>query len=306
MSSYRAFLSLPEPRCTWPISSHWCHKQCCLVTQLTFYCIRLQGNWDRKLRKPNANFFCRRGRVLWLLCSLCLLLHLFPLRGWLLPGYLDRLLSHWLQLLLHKSPPWWGHPVWEPQPLISAAGISYHSCVLYFLFHYSYFFQTCMLMLLFSCVRLFATPWTAARQACLSMSLLKLMSVKSVMPFNHLILCPPFLLSPSIFSSIRIFSRESEYKWLILLIFFPIELKLYKAGRFVFLFLSPALTMPGLFNTACHTVHSRFFNNHLFYLWMNLCPFFQTLVSHWHHFIGVGRRAKYFQPANKMQPGVRD
>ena len=62
-------------------------------------------------------------------------------------------------------------------------------------------------------VWLFATPWTAARQASLSLtnsqSLLKLMSIASVMPSNHLILCPPLLLPPSIFPSIRIFSNES-------------------------------------------------------------------------------------------------
>ena len=61
--------------------------------------------------------------------------------------------------------------------------------------------------------RLFATPWTAARQASLSItnsrSLLKLMSVESMMPSNHLILCHPLLLSPSIFPSIRVFSNES-------------------------------------------------------------------------------------------------
>ena len=61
-------------------------------------------------------------------------------------------------------------------------------------------------------VRLFATPWTAARQASLSItnswSLLKLLSVESVMPSKHLILCRPLLL-PSIFPSIRIFSNES-------------------------------------------------------------------------------------------------
>ena len=60
---------------------------------------------------------------------------------------------------------------------------------------------------------LFATPWTAARQASLSItntqSLLKLMSIMSVMPSNHLILCHPFLLLPSIFPSIRVFSNES-------------------------------------------------------------------------------------------------
>ena len=62
-------------------------------------------------------------------------------------------------------------------------------------------------------VRLFETPWTAACQASLSItnsqSLLKLMSIKSVMPSNHLILCHPFLLPPSIFPSIRVFSNES-------------------------------------------------------------------------------------------------
>jgi len=61
-------------------------------------------------------------------------------------------------------------------------------------------------------VRLFATPWSAARQAYLSItscwSLLKLMFIESVMPSNHLILCSP-LLPPSIFPSIRVFSNES-------------------------------------------------------------------------------------------------
>jgi len=58
-----------------------------------------------------------------------------------------------------------------------------------------------------------ATPWTAAHQATLSVtnsrSLLKLMSIESVMPSNHLILCHPLLLPPSIFPSIRVFSNES-------------------------------------------------------------------------------------------------
>ena len=62
-------------------------------------------------------------------------------------------------------------------------------------------------------VRLFATPWTAASQASLfianTRSVLKLMSIESVMPSNHLILCRPFLLPPSIFPSIRVFSIES-------------------------------------------------------------------------------------------------
>ena len=62
-------------------------------------------------------------------------------------------------------------------------------------------------------VRLFATPWTAERQASLSItnsrSLLKLMSIETVMPSNYLILCCPLLLLPSIFPSIRVFSNES-------------------------------------------------------------------------------------------------
>ena len=62
-------------------------------------------------------------------------------------------------------------------------------------------------------VWLFATPWTIAQQASLSMtnswSLLKFMSIESVMPSNHLILCHPFLLPSSIFPSIRVFSNES-------------------------------------------------------------------------------------------------
>ena len=71
-----------------------------------------------------------------------------------------------------------------------------------------YFFSSVQLL---SCVRL-CNPWTAARQASLSItnsqSLLKLMSIESVMPSNHLILCRPLLLPPSIFPSIRVFSNE--------------------------------------------------------------------------------------------------
>ena len=66
---------------------------------------------------------------------------------------------------------------------------------------------------LLSRVWLFATLWTAARQASLSItnsrSLFRLMSIESVMPSHHLILCRPLLLLPSIFSSIRVFSNES-------------------------------------------------------------------------------------------------
>ena len=64
----------------------------------------------------------------------------------------------------------------------------------------------------FSRIRLFATPWTAAGQDSLSItnsqSLLKLMSIKSVMASNHLILCRPLLLPPSIFPSVKVFSNE--------------------------------------------------------------------------------------------------
>ena len=69
-----------------------------------------------------------------------------------------------------------------------------------------------------SYVQLFATPWTAARQASLSFtiwSLLKLMSIESGMPSNHLVICHSFLLLPSVFPSIRVFSNESAFliKW---------------------------------------------------------------------------------------------
>ena len=65
---------------------------------------------------------------------------------------------------------------------------------------------------LLSCVQLFVTPWTAAHRASLSitnsLSLLKLMSIESVIPYNHLILCRPLLLLPSVFTSIMVFSNE--------------------------------------------------------------------------------------------------
>ena len=66
---------------------------------------------------------------------------------------------------------------------------------------------------LLSHVPLFATLWTAAHQASLSITnsqnLLKLMSIELMMPYNHFILCHPPLLQPSIFPSIRVFSNES-------------------------------------------------------------------------------------------------
>ena len=73
---------------------------------------------------------------------------------------------------------------------------------------------------LLSRVRLFVTPWTAAHQASLSItnswSLPKFMSIESVMPSNHLMLCRPFLLLPLVFLSIKVFSNESVLliRWL--------------------------------------------------------------------------------------------
>ena len=77
---------------------------------------------------------------------------------------------------------------------------------------YRYYGAMMRLSVQFSCSVVSAIPWTAAHQASLSItnsqSLLKLMSIKSVMPSHHLILCHPLLL-PSIFPSIRVFSNES-------------------------------------------------------------------------------------------------
>ena len=78
------------------------------------------------------------------------------------------------------------------------------------------------MLLLFGCsviIQLFATPWTAAHQASVSFtiswSLLKLMSIESVIPSNHLILSHPLLLPPSFFPSIRVFSNQSvlDIRW---------------------------------------------------------------------------------------------
>ena len=94
-----------------------------------------------------------------------------------------------------------------------------HGMQYLFLLHVGSSSQVSSVQLL-SCVRLFVTPWTAARQASLSItnsgSLPKLMSIESVMPSNHLILCCPLLLLPSIFPSIRVFSNESalRIRWL--------------------------------------------------------------------------------------------
>ena len=89
----------------------------------------------------------------------------------------------------------------------------------FFFLAYGFLISTATYLYQFSSVQslslvwLFVTPWTAAWQASLSItysrSLLKLMSIESVMPSNHLILCCPLLLLPSIFPSIRVFSNES-------------------------------------------------------------------------------------------------
>ena len=80
----------------------------------------------------------------------------------------------------------------------------------FIVFLYFLYFSSVQLL---SHVQLFVTPWTAACQASLSIinsqSLPKLMFIESVMPSNHLILCCPLLLLPSIFPSIRVFSNES-------------------------------------------------------------------------------------------------
>ena len=91
-------------------------------------------------------------------------------------------------------------------------------------------------------VQLFPTPWTSAHQASLSVtnsrSLLRLMSIESVVPYNHLIPCHPFLLPPSIFPSIRFFSNE-----LVLRIslashrkdfFFPLRIEVLVKNSFLF------------------------------------------------------------------------
>ena len=87
-------------------------------------------------------------------------------------------------------------------------------------------------------VRLFGTPWTAAHQASLSItnswSPPKPMSIESVMPSNHLILCRPFLLVPSIFPNIRVFSNEST-----------LHVRWWKNWSFSF-YMSPSNKHPGL------------------------------------------------------------
>ena len=83
----------------------------------------------------------------------------------------------------------------------------------FYLSHFTYYLGHYCSVQSLSHVRLFTTPWTAARQASLSIinswSLPKPMFIESVIPSNHLIFCHPLLLLPSIFPSIRVFSNES-------------------------------------------------------------------------------------------------
>ena len=105
------------------------------------------------------------------------------------------------------------------------------------------------------CVQLFVTPWMAAFQASLSFfqSLLKLKSIELVMPSNHLILCCPLLLLPSIFPSIRVFYSESA-----LCIRWPKDWKFPSKEQVTFNFMA-AVTIHSDFrgqkNKICHHFH---------------------------------------------------
>ena len=91
--------------------------------------------------------------------------------------------------------------------------ICYNVLSIVFLFSFFSFYVVAVALQSLSHVQLFVTTWIAARQDSRSItnsrSLLKLMSIESVMPSNHLILCHPFLLPPALFPSIRIFLNES-------------------------------------------------------------------------------------------------
>ena len=129
-------------------------------------------------------------------------------------------LLHWRRILY----PWANR---EATPCPSASGLifgfpshlGHHRalskvpCLIQLIFFSNLFHTQCSVQFSHSVFWLFATPWTIAHEASLSItnsqSLLKLMSIESVMPSNHLILCHPLLLPPSIFLSIRVFSKES-------------------------------------------------------------------------------------------------
>ena len=149
---------------------------------------------------------------------------------------------------------------------------------------------------LLGCVWLFVTPWTASCQASLSItnaqSLPKLMSIESVMPYNHLILCRPLLLLPSIFPSIWVFSKESvlhirwpkywnfsfsinpsnEYSGLISLRMDWLDL------------LAVQEPLKSLSNTTVQK-HQFFGANQFNYYWIPLCIFSPRSSSSWEEFI---------------------
>ena len=103
---------------------------------------------------------------------------------------------------------------------------------------YSSSFYVVIVVQSISHVQLFATPWTAAHEASLSFtisqSLLKLMSIESVMPSNHLVICHPLLLLPSVFPRIRVFFSKSSH---------PIRWPKYWSFSFN---ISPSNEYPGL------------------------------------------------------------
>ena len=112
--------------------------------------------------------------------------------------------------LRRKSDSWHAHQVYNFKRNAFQVSTFMITFVVSFFIGTFFWFSSVQLL---RCVQLFATPWSAARQASLSItnsqSLFKLMSIESVMPSNHLILCCPLLLLPSIFPSIRVFSNES-------------------------------------------------------------------------------------------------
>ena len=114
----------------------------------------------------------------------------------------------------HIQSKWYKSTQWQAPilPLSPAAQVPFQEAYTAFRFPGS-FKKSLSSVQSLSRVRIFATPWTAVRQASLSItnsqSSLKLMSIESVMPSNHLILCHPLLLPPSILPSIRVFSNES-------------------------------------------------------------------------------------------------
>ena len=126
-------------------------------------------------------------------------------------------------------------------------------------------------------VRLFATPWIAARQASLSItnswSLLKPMSIESVMPSSHLILCRPLLLLPPVPPSIRIFSNESTL---------PMRWPEYWSFRFS---ISPSIEHPGLISFRMDWLDLLAVTSGTLALVLkNSCPFFR--MWQWYHSYG--------------------